>query len=319
MRRASTWIVLTVTLWAASRAHAQHIGVFPVHGTNLTPSESAAIGALFSSAYAERAHLSVLSPTELAPYLAEAGSETRAAELAGLYEYLHVEAVRLATRIVLTAQLRDVYGRGLYEARDTAFSLDDMELVSLRMAAALVQRAPVQSRGGGPAPGQAERPKRLYAEKLFGVRFAVVMPVARHLETQASLLSQFDVRLERGHYFIELAAGFWLPSETNTRQGLGGWVGQLGGSYYLARESVSPYIGLGISPRWFAWEFRGAGLAINAHVGVMFMRELSTRMYAELRVDQNLMRPHQRAGSEDSSGSRDVLPTELSAAVGLGF
>jgi hypothetical protein len=162
-----------------------------------------------------------------------------------------------------------------------------------------------------------------FTEKLFGVRFALVMPVARHLETQASLLSQFDVRIERRRFFFELALGVWLPSETNARQGLGGLVGQLGSSYYLAHRGVSPYIGLGISPRWFAGEYSGAGLAVNAHFGVMLMCEAPTRLYAELRVDQNLLRPHLRT-SGDSDGirgdrGREVLPTELSAAVGLGF
>jgi hypothetical protein len=283
-----------------------------VQGTNLTASERASIGALISNAYAERTQTSVFTPAELEPILREAGSETHAAELAGLYEYLHVEAVRLETRIVLYAELRDTHGRSLYDVRDTAFSLDDMELVSQRMAAVLAARA--GRLGLHRAPHQ-RRPA--FAEKLFGVRFALVMPWAHRLETQASLLGQFDVRLEQPRYFIELAAGFWLPSDTNSRQGLGGFVGHIGASYYLGQGSVSPYVGLGLSPRVFAGEYEGGGLAFNAHVGVMFMREESTRLYAELRADQNLMRAHRRGG--DDMGAPDILPTELSAAVGLGF
>jgi hypothetical protein len=323
MRCAVCWYWL-VLLLAVPRVQAQDAGVFPVHATNLSERDSASIGALFSSAYAEQAHRSVLMPAELAPVLQRTGSETRAAELLQLHEYVHVEAVQLPSRIVLSAQLRDMYGRSLYEVRDTAFSLDDLELVSLRMAAALVQRAPVLAastfEGQDGAWASTTRPR---AEKLFGARFALVMPFARDLETQASLLSQFDVRIERRRFFVELAAGFWLPSRTNARQGLGGLVGQLGGSYYLAHSGVSPYVGLGVSPRWFAGEYSGAGLAVNAHVGAMFMCEASTRLYAELRVDQNLMRLHPRtrddSGDERAYRHRELLPTELSAAVGLGF
>lgn len=309
MARVAYWLGV-LTLLAAARVHAQYTGVFPVQGTNLSAEESAAIGALISSAYAQRAGVSVLTPGELADVLEQAGSETRAAEQLGLYEYVHVEAVRLDTRIVLYAELRDTFGRSLYVVRDTALSLDDMELVAQRMAGALAAR-PDAYPARPPRPGPR-------TEKLFGVRLALVMPQARRLETQASLLGQFDVRLERRHFFLELAAGFWLPSETNARQGLGGFVGQLGGSFYLAQGSVSPYIGLGVSPRLFAGEYRGAGLAVNAHIGVMFMREASTRLYAELRVDQNLL--HARLRDDDGArAAREVLPTELSAAVGLGF
>lgn len=310
MTRLAYWLAV-LTLLAAAPVRAQYAGVFPVQGTNLSASESAAIGALISSAYAQQARMSVLTPSELAQVLEQAGTETRAAELAGLYEYVHVEAVRLDTRIVLYAELRDTFGRSLYVARDTAFSLDDMEAVAQRIAAALAARPGPYGLRPPPRPGPR-------SEKLFGVRLALVMPQARRLETQASLLGQFDVRLERRHFFLELAAGFWLPSETNARQGLGGFVGHLGGSLYLAQGSVSPYIGLGLSPRLFAGEYRGAGLAVNAHIGVMFMREASTRLYAELRVDQNLL--YARLRDDDGTRvAREVLPTELSAAVGLGF
>lgn len=312
MKRAVFCLGVFLTLWAAGVAHAQYSGVFPVQGTNLTDRERASIGALISNAYAERTRTSVFTPAELEPILRQAGSETQAAQQAGLYEYLHVEAVRLETRIVLYAELRDAAGRSLNDVRDTAFSLDDMELVSQRMAAGLAGNL------GRRASGREARPRRsAFEEKLFGVRFALVMPWARRLETQASLLCQFDVRLEQPRYFLEVAAGFWLPSETNARQGLGGFVGHIGASYYLAQASVSPYIGLGFSPRVFGGQYEGGGLAVNAHVGVMFMREASTRLYAELRVDQNLLRARRRDATDGARG--EILPTELSAAVGLGF
>ena len=61
----------------------------------------------------------------------------------------------------------------------------------------------------------------------------------------------------------------------------------------------------------------------------MFMRSSSTRIYAELQIDQNLipLSPASRyeydyntnTGSYGTDGRKKVLPTELSLAVGIGF
>jgi len=324
-KMAAVWVLM---LWAAaSTASAQVAGVFPVQGTNLTEGEAAAIGVLIASAYAQQIHEKVLGPNELAAVLQQTASERDSAQQIGLREYIHVEAVHLGQRTTVHAELRNKWGSLLFEVRDTALSLDDMEVVSQRIAAALARRTPLENTRtiDTVTLREAHGKNRLFMEKLFGVRFALVMPFARHLETQASLLVQFDARLEQEHYFLELGAGFWLPSETNSHASLGGFVGHLGGSYYLMHASCSPYLGLGVSPRAFLGEYEGAGLAVNAHVGVMFMREASTRLYAELRVDQNLIKARSNAYDYDYTVSgaprraQDVLPTELSLAVGLGF
>jgi len=318
--------VIALTLWAAvGSAHAQIAGVFPVQGTNLTEGEAAAIGVLIAAAYAQQSHIKVLGPSELASVLRATGSERDCAQQLGLREYVHVQAVHLDQRTTLRAELRNPWGSLLFEVRDTALSLDDMEAVAQRIAASLSRRTALENTRSldNVTLREARAPNRVFLEKLLGVRFALVMPFARHLESQASLLLQFDARLEQENYFLELAAGFWLPSETNTHAGLGGFLAHMGGSYYLLHGSVSPYVGLGISPRVFLGEYQGAGLAVNAHVGVMFMREASTRLYAEVRADQNLIKAQRETYDYTASGStrvaHDVLPTELSIAVGLGF
>lgn len=319
---------VALTLWAAASVHAQVAGVFPVQGTNLTQGEGAAIGVLLASAYARKARVQVVGPLDLADVLQSAGSERAAAQQLGLREYIHVEAVHLDRRTTVHAQLLNVWGSVLFDVHDTALSLDDMEVVAQRIAASLARRTPLENTRtiDNVTLRETRAPNRVFLEKLFGARFALVMPFARHLESQASLLLQFDARLEQERYFLELAAGFWLPSETNTHDGLGGFVAHLGGSYYLLHESVSPYVGIGISPRVFLGEYAGPGLAVNAHVGVMFMRESSTRLYAELRADQNLIKARRdtydyldASSASSARVAHDVLPTELSIAVGLGF
>lgn len=320
-------IVCLLSLWAASTAQAAEVGVFPVLGTNLSEGEGAAIGQLIASSYALQSRRPVLGPHELAESLARTQSERDSAREFGLKEYIHIEAIRLTTRVSLYARLVNQHGSTLYEVRDTALSLDDMEVVAERIAATLLRRTPIENTRtiDNVTLREAHGKNRLFLEKIFGARFGLLMPFAKHLEHQASLLAQFDVRLEQRDYFLELALGFWLPAVTNSRESLSGFVMQLGGSYYLTHGSISPYVGLGVSPRVFAGQYQGAGLAVNGHLGVMFLRESSTRLYAEVRVDQNLIKVRRdidgyvNVGSSGRLPVDDMLPTELTLAVGLGF
>jgi hypothetical protein len=317
-----------LTLVAASSASAADLAVFPVQGTNLSDGELAAIGSLLASSYAAQANKPVLGPNDLMPVLARTQSEPDTAQELGLSEYVHVEAVRLTSKIALHATLRDKHGRVLFQVRATAMSLDDMEVVADRLAAALVQRTDIgNTRTIDNVTGKETRgANRLFLEKVLGARFALVLPVANHLDPQPTLLMQFDARLEQKDYFLELAFGFLIPNESAATRSVAGVVGELGASYYLTHTSVSPYIGAGISPRVFLGMYTGAGVAINAHLGLMFMRESSTRIYLEFQVDQNLMeaRPSSSYDYETSSVAsrkplQNVLPTEFSLAAGMGF
>jgi hypothetical protein len=324
------WLTVCLTLTAVNSALAADVAVFPVQGTNLNEGELAAIGSLMASAYAMQSNKPVLGPDDVMPSLARTASERDTAQELGLSEYIHVEAVRLTSRITLHASLRNKHGTDLFQVRVTAMSLDDMEVVSERLAAALWRRTPIENtRSIDNVTGKEMRaPNRLFLEKIFGARFAMVVPVADHLDPQATMLLQFDARLEQKDYFFELAAGLLVPNEVNNRRSVAGLVGQLGGSYYLSHTSVSPYIGAGLSPRIFFGMYEGIGVALNAHVGLMFLRESSTRIYLELQVDQNLISATPTSSyyydtySSSSSNTlvrRNVLPTEFSLAAGMGF
>ena len=130
----SLGIACLLTLMAASAAHAADVGVFPVQGTNLNEGEMAAIGQLIASAYAMQSHRPVLGPQELADSLQRTASERDSAREIGLKEYIHVEAIHLTTRISLYVSLHNQHGSTLYELRDTAYSLDDMPVLSERIA-----------------------------------------------------------------------------------------------------------------------------------------------------------------------------------------
>ena len=315
-------------VWAAG-VRAADVAVFPVEGTNLSEGEVDAIGQLIASAYAVRSGRAVLGPRDMAESLARTASERDSAAQAGLNEYIHIEAVRLTTRIALYVRLHNRHGSKLYEVRETALSLDDMEVVSERLADTLVRRTPIENTATiDNVTGRETRGRnRLFVEKIFGARFAVVAPFARHMKTQPSLVAQFDARLEQRDYFLEAALGFWLPSDPGSGEGLAALLAHLGGSYYFTHTSVSPYVGVGVSPRVFLGSYTGAGLAVGGHVGLMFLRASSTRLYAEIQIDQNLIKARSRSEEVYSPTTRTyvaspeqtVLPTELSFAAGIGF
>jgi hypothetical protein len=319
-------VAVCLTLLAAGSAAADS-AVFPVQGTNLSEGEMAAIGSLLTSAYAAQAHKRVLGPSDLMPVLMRTQSERETAAELGLSEYIQVEAVRLTSKISLHATLRNQYGSELFQVRTTAMSLDDMEVVADRMAAALWRRTDLENtRTIDNVTGKEARGgNRLFLEKIIGARFALVVPVGNHLDALPTLLLQFDARLEQKDYFLELGLGFLIPNQDATERSVAGLVGELGGSYYLTHSSVSPYIGAGISPRVFLGMYTGAGVAINGHVGLMFMRESSTRIYVEFQVDQNLIeaKPSSSYDYDSTVGARTplqgVLPTEFSFAAGMGF
>jgi hypothetical protein len=317
-----------LTLSAASSVRAD-AAVLPVLGTNLSDGEVAAIGSLIASAYAFQTGKPVLPPAEVGPVLETAGSERAAIAQLGVAEYVRVEAVRLNTRIALVVSLRNRHGSSLFELRTTATSLDDMEVVSERIAASLARRTPLQhTRTIGTVIGrEAQAPNRLFLEKIFGARVAGTYILARHLEKRAALSLMFDGRLETADYFLEFGAGFLISSPSNQDSAsLGALLMQLGGSYYLGHGSVSPYVGIGVSPRIAFGDYEGIGFTANGQLGVMFLREASTRFYLELRVDQNLMPLEPRFNDYtyvdgvpviDHRGK--VLPTELSVAAGIGW
>lgn len=327
MRIAVTALALASMVFAASSALAQNVGVMPVKGTNLSEGEAAAIGVLITSAYAAQVDGRVLGPDETGPVLAQSGTEKDAATQLVLAEYIVVSAVKLDRRIALDATLYNKHGSRLYQTRATAMSIDDMQAVSERMAVSLHRRTELEHTRtiDNVTEVEAQRPTRTSSEKVIGIRTGVVLPFAPGFDTSPGLLAQFDARLEGRTYFVEFAGGFLFPSRFDSdgeRISVGGLIGHIGGSLYLSHTSVSPYVGAAVSPRLLFGDYNGGGLAAGGQIGLMFMREASTRLYVELRIDQSLVpmsvRTYSGAFGRDPDRT-DVFPTELSLAAGIGW
>jgi len=333
--------MIFVTMLASSALAQERVGVFPVEGTNISPEEGIAIGMLIAASYSDQVHAPVLSPNETAAAAAQQLSKPDAARQLGLTQYITVQCVRLNTKMTVRAELHNVHGSTLYQVRTVAMSLDDMEQVSDRVASSLYRRTPLEyTQTIDNVTGKEMRaPNRMFAEKVFGLRTAVVMPFASGLDPTAGLLAEFDGRLEGTSYFLEFGAGFMIPSDLDDNYDddnatVGALMAHLGGSYYLSNSTVAPYLGGGVSPRIMFGDYSGAGFTVLGKVGLMFMRQSSSRLYVEVEVDQNLLplsRDYDYYDNEvwnpdtmmyeatDRPDDSDVLPTELSLAVGIGW
>lgn len=163
---------------------------------------------------------------------------------------------------------------------------------------------------------------RMGTEKVLGVKLWFGAPFARFANLNTIGAIMFDGRFEKETYFFELGAGFVIPgpSSSPTSEGYGGFLLELGASKYLNAGDTAVYVGGGIMPRLI---FSGGlndsplNLAPYAQFGVMLDRSTSTRLYADLRVAQSVIPI--RLASSASGSIRTAFPTELTAAVGVGW
>lgn len=310
---------------APGAALAADVAVLPVRGTNLTAGEADAIGVLFAEAYAREARVDVVAPADAARAVTEAGGVPAALARLGAREYLDISAVQLKSRITVNAVLRGGSGAALHTAEMTAASLDDIQPIAERISRALINRTtPEVTRTlTSVTAREGQRVNRTFTEKIMGLKTSVTWPFARGYTFDPSISLQFDGRLELTRGFLEFGAGAVVPT-SGEDSGMGGVFAEFGGSYYLAQESVSPYVGAGFVPRiYFTSSAGGFGAAAYGQAGLMFMRESSSRIYAELRVTQAVT-PFENDATYDYvtgtySRGGQYFPTEVGLQIGIGW
>lgn len=300
----------------------------PVHGTNLKQGEQDAIGQLVVSAYQSARGDHVLWPSQTEAALEQTGSPSEAAKKLGASEYLHLSAVRLAERIVITATLYDRDGRLMHSAKMTASSLDDVEHAAERLAKALVQRTTTKKTRELETVTRTEgkRPNRTWIEQVTGFKTAFTYPLGYGSKIAPMLSIGFNGRFESTNSFLEFGAGFTIPPGGDTYdRSYGGAYGELGANWYLGSASTSPYVGAGVLPRLASSTI--TNLAPYAQAGMMFFRESSSRLYADLRVAQNVLPvgfsqtpPYDaETGVYPAEEHEKLYPTEFSFSLGVGF
>jgi hypothetical protein len=151
------------------------------------------------------------------------------------------------------------------------------------------------------------------SEKSLGVKTAFTAALASTGTINPLGAISFDARLEKERYFIELSVGALFPAVTDSsRPSYGGITTEVGADYYLSDADTTGYIGVGLMPRLI---FGGSifNVAPYAQVGVVFWRQSSTRLYADVKIAQNLL------PTAFDNGAVAMYPTELSGQVGIAW
>ncbi len=324
-------VVAASVLSVPNAAQAADIAFFPVEGPNLRPEDASAIGELLAQSYASVSGQAVLAPSRI--NLLTPNHEQAAKEL-GVAEYVRTDAVAIGQRIVVHSARYQANGSIVFQSKMTAERIEDMTIVSDRMARALFYRVEdedVRTRHNVTL-SEARPEARRWTEKVVGFKTGLHMPLAKGADYSPSLSGMFDMRMESDRFFIEFGAGIMISTgsgddrydcifdesgsdcEQNNQGRIGGLVSEIGGSYFLTDGNIAPYVGGGLMPRIIlsGSDDDIANLAVFGQVGVTLPRDSSTRFYLDARVAQNVLQLH-------LDNDKTVLPTELSIHAGVGW
>jgi hypothetical protein len=311
-------------LWAAD------VALFPVTTTNLTPNEGDAIGVVMAQQYAKISKKPVIGPIQSGKVLQEQnGDLSAAAKVMGVAEYITMSATALQVKILLETILYNQNGNELYRIQMTAMSLDDMTEATDRMARSLVFRLPSEETRDldNITLIETQEKNRLFAEKVTGIKTWLLASI-RDGKTDPMVTIGYNMKLESEKFFLEFGASALLPADFAQRYDddiYGGVALEMGADYYLLNHPMtSPYIGGGVSPR-FLFAPGAVSVVPYAQFGVMLMRMSHTRLYADLRIAQNVMPltytdyNYDNTSYNSSPTKKSYYPTEIGLEIGIGW
>ncbi len=314
-------------------ARGADVAVFPAQAVNLTPGQAEAVGTVLAQAYAQVSGSDVIPPRAAAAAVTDPAHLTGAAAQLGVREYIEVTAIGLlgevdgssgdpSSRIIIQAARRSSSGEVIYRAELSAVSMGDLEIVAQRLARALFEKKPATDTLDLHTVTRKEslRENRTFSEKVIGFKFGMIWPMAKNARYDPMIAGAFDTRLEVGKCFLEIGAGIALPKSTDndkSSQGIALLFAEIGGSYYLIDGNVSPYVGIGLSPRIVVSELGGVNLAGYGQLGFMFLRQSTTRIYADVRATQNFLPIEQYV--DYSNTGKKFYPVELGVQLGVGW
>jgi hypothetical protein len=198
--------------------------VLPVESTNIDPDQADAIGQMVASAYQIERNERVIPPAQVRTALDAGGSYEEVAQRLQATEYLYVTAVRLDSRIVVTASRYSAAGALIYSAKITASGLDDVEPASDRLAKSLVHKRPPRDTRSLDNVTSTEglQPKRVSTARVAGFKGGFVYPIGWKERVKSMMSVGFDLRLEGERHFLEIGVGFAVPAGTESAYAYGG-------------------------------------------------------------------------------------------------
>lgn len=322
--------ILSVLLMSMA-VSASDIAVLPVTVTNLTPSQGDAIGAVMAMQLSKASKKSVIGPVQTrTAFEADSSDIIAVADRLGVSECVRMTAVALESKILVEAVLYSRTGEMLYQVQMTAASLDDISEVCDRMALALVERVNTDMTMNldNITKTEVKESNRLFTDKITGVKCGMVFPMAKGARFEPMMITGFDMRLDSKDFFFEFGAMPMIPANglfNKEKESYGGIHIELGGSRYLLRQNISPYIGGGISPRYLLYPSTITAVPY-VQAGMMMMRFSSTRIYCDLRISQHVLPIVYEDSSYDpvtyqykTEQTGKYYPTEVGLNVGIGW
>jgi hypothetical protein len=237
--------------WTPSK-QGKGMAVFDPAGVGVEPAQCAAIGDLLR---AELKKLGVaVTPRSQMPAGECADEECAAAKAAPLLvnEAVVSRISRLDKKVLVIVTLVEVpSGKALFTDRMTAASLDDFDVLMVRVARGVQGRVPFSTTVDVDTvtANDARDPSRQKSFLTTGLRLGAVIPMAGAYGGATSLyagdlVSLYEVRA----FTIEAAAGFRANSEYSSREdtnfvetGV-----DLGGYYHINQEDISAFVGGGL-------------------------------------------------------------------------
>ncbi len=167
-------------------------------------------------------------------------------------------------------------------------------------------------------------PRRVSSSRVAGFKGSFIYPIGWTKRVRSQMSLGFDLKLEGDNHFLEVGVGFTVPAGATSDLAYGGLWSDIGASFYLTHDVSAPYIGFGILPRLMSSDV--TNLAGYVQGGMMFFRDVSTRLYVDARVAQNVLPvgfqscPYAYDSTVSPGCSTQRLyPTEISLNVGIGF
>ncbi len=156
---------------------------------------------------------------------------------------------RLDQKVLIMATVVDVgTGRAVFADRMTAASLDDFDVLAVRVARGIDRRVPFAETLTADAVSEYESrdQKRQRALYTTGLRIGGLFPVGgSYVGSRDLYLGEVVSLYEVRDYMIEAALGF-RGNTNDPARSVGEWYVDLGGYYHLSNNDISPFIGAGM-------------------------------------------------------------------------
>ena len=282
------------------------IAVFDPVGVGVDDQSCSAVGDLLRSEMTKLGR-SVVPKSMLKPAsCADEACAAQGARAAGVPEAALVKLTRLNQKVMVIATLVDAEtSRAVFSDRVAAASLDDMDVISTRVARALVQRVPISQTLTADTATELEThdPRRQKSFFSTGVRVAGAIPLGA---AYAGMGGMYDLDLvsfyEVRQYLIEASVGFRSTARAGTKEFTTVFpLPDIGGYYQFGNEDITPFIGGGVGLHVINGQyengidkitnevsyqkFSGAGPAIFLGGGVNLLRSADVHLVGTVKYE----------------------------------